>query len=190
MKRAPRSQNLTMLERLSLIDNAISRDDENEIKAIVVASPRKSFSQCDFVDLKGEITSMRLVNLIVRLGYVMQFDFFTGLLVEAEIIKDSKRSDKLLKDIRMCAFLSVRAIDSWNQVNDELGLRTDFEEKLSTHLFAIEMLKNKEDYMRKIAFTEDETQTLLIERGRSDSKIQNIEDEVKAIKKALGIPTE
>jgi hypothetical protein len=40
---------LTMLERLSLLDNAVSRDDESEIKAIVAASPRKTFSQPDYL---------------------------------------------------------------------------------------------------------------------------------------------
>lgn len=39
---------LTMLERLSLADKAISRDDENEITAINAASPKESFRQVDY----------------------------------------------------------------------------------------------------------------------------------------------
>ncbi len=55
---------LTRLERLSLADNAEARDDENEIKAIIAASPREHFSQTDFYDLMREITTFRLFNLI------------------------------------------------------------------------------------------------------------------------------
>ncbi len=42
---------LTMLERLSLADNADARDDQNEITAINAASPKEHFRQVDYYDL-------------------------------------------------------------------------------------------------------------------------------------------
>lgn len=47
---------LTMLERLSLLDNAASRGDESEAKAIVAASPRKTFTEPDYADLFRRIS--------------------------------------------------------------------------------------------------------------------------------------
>ncbi len=75
-------ENLTMLERMSLADNALARDDESELRAIVAASPREGFRQPDYFNLMEEITRFRLINLICRLGYIMQFDFF---LMQAEL---------------------------------------------------------------------------------------------------------
>ncbi len=61
-------ENLTMLERLSLADNALARDDESELRAIVAASPREHYSQTDWKDMLESINQFRFCNLIVRLS--------------------------------------------------------------------------------------------------------------------------
>ena len=169
---------LTMLERLSLADKAISRDDENEITAINAASPKESFRQVDYYDLMQGIKTFRLCNLIVRLGYVMQFDFF---------LCDFEDNERAINHAKLAAYLYVRATDSWKAVNNELGLRPNFEEELAEHLFAIEMLKMKEILLREMAFTEDEARTF-IKAKTGIEKMQTIEDEKKAIREALGLP--
>lgn len=184
-------KNLTLLERLSLADNAASRDDENEQRAINAASPKESFRQVDFYDLLTEITTFRLCNLIVRLSYIMQFDYFT---MEAELNILSKKfslekDERLLINQRMTAFLFVRATDSWQAVNDELGLRPNYDEEISQFLFSIEMMKEREEIMRKLAFTEDEASEHLKKRT-GDGKTQTLADEIKAIKEALGLQKE
>lgn len=77
---------------MSLADNALARDDENELRAIVAASPRKSFSQVDYLDLLEGIKIFRLCNLIVRLSYIMQYDYFFDL-ATLEILKNGDDSE-------------------------------------------------------------------------------------------------
>ena len=170
---------LTMLERLSLADNAEARDDDNEIKAINAASPKEHFRQVDYYDLARQIKLFRLCNRIVRLGYIMHFDFFLQC--------DFEDDDEISNDAKLAAYLYVRATDSWKAVNDELGLRTNFEDELAEHLFAIEMLKMKEILLREIAFTEDEARAFIKAKTGNDT-IQTLEDEIKAIREALGLP--
>ena len=170
---------LTMLERLSLADNAEARDDESEITAINAASPKESFRQVDYYDLMREIKTFRLCNLIVRLGYIMHFDFFLNC--------DFRDEERISNDAKLAAYLYVRATDSWEAVNNELGLRPNFEDELAEHLFAIKMLKRKEILLREIAFTEDEARAF-IKSKTGIEEIKTIEDEKKAIREALELP--
>ncbi len=172
-------ESLTRLERLSLADNAISRDDENEIRAIVAASPRQTFSQVDYLNLLDDITKFRLCNLICRLGYIMLFDFF----LQSEFADDERISD----DARLAAFCYVRATDSWKAVNDELGLRPNFDEEISEHLFAVVLLNRKDSLLREFAFTEDEARKFIKTKVKIE-KIQTLDDEMKAIREALDLP--
>jgi len=173
-------ENLTMLERLSLADNAVFRNDESEINAIVAASPRKTFSQPDYLDLFENINRFRFCNLITRLSYVMQFDFFLrcGL-------ADKKR---ISDDARLTAFLYVRATDSWKAVCDEFGLRPDYNQEICSLLFSVEMLNRKDDFLRAFAFTESEAKAY-IKKQSGDDKIKTLADEINATREALELPT-
>ena len=179
---------LTMLERLALADNAEARDDEAEIRAINAASPKESLRQVDFYDLMREITTLRLCNLIVRLSYIIQFDFFS-MQAEFELLKNKpnlEKEERLYNNARIVAFLYLRARDSLQTVNDELGLRPNFDEEMSEFLFSIETMTEKEDLMRTMAFTEDEAREYL--KKKSDKiKIFTVEDEIKSIKEVLGL---
>ncbi len=171
-------ESLTKLERLSLADNADARDDENEITAINAASPKESFRQVDYYDLMREIKTFRLCNLIVRLGYIIHFDFFLRC--------DFEDEERISNDAKLAAYLYVRATDSWKAINDELGLRPNYDEELAEHLFAIEILKMKEILLREIAFTEDEARAFIKAKAGIE-EMQTIEDEKKAIREALGL---
>jgi hypothetical protein len=181
---------LTMLERFALADNAVARDDEIEIRAINDASPKEQFRQVDYYDLMREVTTFRLCNLIVRLSYIMQFDYFSTL-AEFEIMKKKpnfERVERLMTDARMTAFLYVRATDSWKIINDELGLRPNYDEEISEFLFSIVLMREKEEVMRKMAMTETEAREE-IKKHTGKGKIQTLADEIKAIKEALDLPT-
>ncbi len=183
-------ENLTMLERLSLADNAIARDDENELQAIVAASPRKHFSQVDYLDLLEQIKIFRLCNLIVRLSYITQYDYFLASsgIEFLENGDETEKYERLEKDMKMSAFLYVRATDSWKTLNDELGLRPNYDEEMSAFLFSFVMMEAKEKTMREVAYTEDEVRERIKETTGGD-KIQTLEDEIKAIREALELPT-
>lgn len=181
---------LTMLERLSLADNALARDDETELTAIVAASPMMRFSQVDYLDLLDEITKFRLCNLIVRLSYIMQFDFFCQQ-AEIEILKNKsnlERKVEIYNNARLSAYLYVRATDSWKTVNNDLGLRPNFEEDMSEFLFCNYLVNEKDETMRKTAFSEDEVKEYCKD-DTGEVEIQTLDDEIKAIKEALNLPT-
>jgi hypothetical protein len=178
---------LTMLERLSLADNALSRDDDSELYAIKAASPKEAYSQPDFYNLLQEITTFRLCNLISRLGYVMSFDFFFRVGIEKlKNFSEFDDVDRLFDDAKVAAYLYVRATDVWNMVNDELGLRPDFDDEIGGFLFSVNLLKAKEAIMRKFAFTEDEIK-VCIKDETGEYKIQTIEDEARRIYEGLGL---
>lgn len=107
----------------------------------------------------------------------MQFDFF---------LCDFEDNERAIDHAKLAAYLYVRATDSWKAVNDELGLRPNFDEEMSEFLFALEMMKSKEEIMRELAFTEDEVGKFIKAKTGND-KIQTLEDEIKAIREALGL---
>lgn len=170
---------LSLFQRLALADNAVGRDDESEALAINAASPRVHFSRTDFADLFEKINSIRLCNLIVRLGYLMNFDFL--LLRELEALESKSRpenKERIANDLRLAAFLYVRATDAWKAVNDELGLRKTFDLEIGETLFAIDLLQSKEALMRNYAFTEDEARKYVL-RGTGRKDFKTIADEIE-----------
>ena len=178
---------LTMLQRLVLADNALGRNDDNEALAIKNASPRISYTQTDFAELLNDIVNIRLCNLILRFGYILSYEMF--LRPDLEILKN-KSVGKPIKDrsgaIRLSAYLYVRATDSWQIVNDELGLRSNFDEEFAKHLFPIELLMLKDEAMRDVAFSEEEARAYLMSKCGTED-LQTIEDEVTAYRKMLGL---
>ncbi len=172
-------EHLTMLERLSLLDNALSREDESEEKAIVAASPRQHFSEPDYSDLFEKITKLRFCNLIVRLGYAMNFDF---------LLRFDEDGDESIPDsAKLAAYLYVRATDAWKAVSDELCLRPDYDKEVGEIFFAVDLLTVKDNLLREFAFTESEAKDY-IEKQSGIGKIQTLADETKAIREVLGLP--
>lgn len=172
-------EHLTMLERLSLLDNAISRDDESEINAVVAASPRRTYSQPDYLELFEKITKMRFCNLIIRLGYSMDFE----LLLRSEIEDD----ERALSNAKLAAYLYVRATDAWQAVSDEFCLRADYAKEIGEIIFAIGLMAVKDGLLREFAFTEREAQAY-IEKHYGKCKLQTLADEIKALRATLGLP--
>lgn len=173
-------EHLTMLERLSLADQAVARDDESEIKAIVAASLRVTYSQPDYSELFENINRGRFCVLITRLSYIMQFDVFLCLLFNQD-------KEELPDVARLVAYLYVRATDAWVSVCEEFGLRPDFNERVSNNLFSVETLEMKDSLLRESAFTESEAQAYIEKQG-GEGKIQTLADEIKATREALGLP--
>jgi hypothetical protein len=182
--------NLTMLQRLALADNALGRGDESEALAIKNASPRVSYTAADFTELLDEILRFRLCNLITRLGYIMSFDVFLAMEADLDILKDEskvkQRKERISKDLRLAAYLYVRATDSWNAVNSELGLRSNFDDEIGEHLFAIDLLKSRDSLMREWAFSETEARKYLAKSTGND-KLATLAEETEAIREALNI---
>mgnify|MGYP001312385584 CR=1 FL=1 len=142
---------LTLLQRLALADNALGRSDDSEALAIKNASPRITFTQSDFSELYDEILRIRMFNLVTRLVYIINFDFLlqmeTDFLIDKSNLKAKKRINK---DLKLGAFLYVRATDSWNAINTELGLRPNFDDEVMEHLSAIDLFQSKDKAMGSV----------------------------------------
>lgn len=181
--------NLTTLQRLALADNAIGRGDESEAMAIKNASPRVSYSQTEFCELYDEIIRFRLCNLITRLGYIMSFDMFLVMEAELDVLKNIskvRQKERLSNDLRLAAYLYIRATDSWKAVNSELGLRPNFDEEIGEYLITYDLLESRDALMRKCAFSEDEAKAYLRQSTGSDDLV-TIAQETEAIREALKI---
>lgn len=181
--------NLTTLQRLALADNAIGRGDETEAMAIKNASPRVSYSQTEFCELYDEIIRFRLCNLITRLGYIMSFDMFLVMEAELDVLKNIskvRQKERLSNDLRLAAYLYIRATDSWKAVNSELGLRPNFDEEIGEYLITYDLLESRDALMRKCAFSEDEAKAYLRQSTGSDDLV-TIAQETEAIREALKI---
>ncbi len=171
-------EHMSMLERLSLLDNAVARDDESEIKAVVAASPCVHYTAADFYDPLEKINKLRLLNLVVRLSYIMQFDAFCIVDESEEGVRDHAR---------LSAYLYVLTTDSWRAVSEEFGLRPDFNERICRSLYSVEMLGIQDSILREFAFTESEAQNF-VEPYRKFGKIRTLADEIKATREVLGLP--
>jgi hypothetical protein len=180
-------ENLSMFQRLALADNALARNDESETMAIKAASPKIGYSCSDFWETLEKIQNIRLTNLIVRLGYMMQFDFFMTCELEKLIDRSVSPNDKHLnKDLRMAAFLYVRATDSWDTLNREMSLQPSFDESLCSLLLSFELFQAKDSVMRAYAYSEDEARKNIVERT-GDERFATVRDEIKALKEYLEI---
>jgi len=185
--------NLTMLQRLALADNALGRDDESEALAIKNASPRVHYTATDFSELFDEIIHFRMCNLVVRLGYILSFDMFRGLEEDYDGIDELDKSKngsssralrRISSDRRLAAYLYVRATDSWNSVNSELGLRSNFEEEMGQHFLAIDLLNRRDNLMREYAFSEAEAKVYL-SKSTGKSEFTTLHREIELIRDAL-----
>jgi hypothetical protein len=175
-------EHMSALERLSLLDNALSREDESEVKAVAAASPRKTYSAPDYSDLFEKINKMRFCNLIIRLGHAMEFDIFSRLDED-----DEDDDESISGHAKLAAYLYVRATDSWKAVSDELCLRPDYDKEISSILPGLGLLTVKDRFLREFAFTETETRDYL-EKQTGNGEIKTLADETNALREVLGLP--
>ncbi len=100
---------------------------------------------------------------------------------------DFEGDERISNDAKLAAYLYVRATDAWKAVNDEFGLRPDYNQEICALLYSVEMLNRKDELLREFAFTEREAKDY-IEKQSGTRKIQTLADETKAIREVLGLP--
>lgn len=178
--------NLSKLQRLALFDQAIGRDDDSEAEAVVAASPRVNFSQADFGDLYNNISRLRLCNLLFRFGCLVRFGFLLQAALRAAKLETDSAFDEFYYEIKLAGFLYVRDTDSWQALNDELGLQPDYEGAIAQVLISREFLGSLDSVLREIAFTEVEASAYLLERYGT-AGVGTIEQAKAGYRAALGL---
>jgi hypothetical protein len=148
-------KNLSLKERLILLDSAELRDDESEIQAIVSASPKETWTMCDFVESKNKLQTFRFIRLIQRLKHLSECllwlylserkteeisgSFFDSACMEAYFYCVHKQVDEaIFKEIGLDN-------TAWKERENE-SFNLDFEKKLA------------EEYLISIAFSEAEAE--------------------------------
>ena len=115
----------------------------------------------------------------------MAFDVLLQGQLEKLINKSNLRAKrKVSQELRLAAYLYVRATDSWNAVNDELGLRSNFDEEIGEFLFAVDLLRGKDEMMRKYAFTEQEAKEYVFKHTEID-EFRTMEQEIEEYRNYL-----
>jgi hypothetical protein len=156
-------KNLSLKERLILLDSAELRDDESEIQAIVSASPKETWKMCDFVESKNKLQTFRFIRLIQRLKHLSECllwlylserkteeisgSFFDSACMEAYFYCVHKQVDEaIFKEIGLDN-------TAWKERENE-SFNLDFEKKLA------------EEYLISIAFSEAEAEEFLQNTAR------------------------
>lgn len=150
---------LTKAERFALYQQAIHRRDTSEMDAIISASPKKPYDVMDFFFLCDEIFRIDTLNLLQRLSHYTMIDFFMNAAVKTE---DRKKSDSYGDSVGLSAYLYTIETDAWQIVCDELGFDANCHRELAAELcFAVQIMDMKDNFIRELAFDEDEANLFL-----------------------------
>jgi hypothetical protein len=179
--------NLSTLQRLALFDNAVGRDDDSEAAAIAAVSPRKDLSQTDFAETYFDISRIRLSGLVFRLGCVVRFAFLLHAALRPNN-GDSKFEslESIFDEIKLVAYFYVRETDSWKTVNDEMGLRPDFDRSIGQLPISSDFMEELDSIMRATAFTESEAGAYLLQQ-HGTREIKTAERESAVYRAILGL---
>ena len=118
---------------------------------------------------------------------MMNFDFLLHIELEKLINKSSfKVEGRISNDLRLAGYLYVRATHSWSVINEELGLRSNFDEGIGQHLLAMWLFRAKDAAMCEIAFSESEAMAFVAKKTKS-SEFKTIEMETAEYREILGL---
>lgn len=183
---------LTKKERFILYDAAENRDDQNEMDAIMLATPNEDWIKPDFAWQAEQILKMRLVMLVERLRYCREAMFWFSLMVEEELTDKGKTNDRFFYDIaRLNAYFYCVIVESSHLIFEEIGLDVEAWQTKEKQLFSFDFVDEMTDkQMRNLAFDEKEAEAFLNKVGkkRGIEKIVlgfTFEKEVKNLRESL-----
>ncbi len=183
---------LTKKERFILYDAAENRDDQNEMDAIMLATPNEDWIKPDFALQAEQLLKMRLVMLVERLRYCREAMFWFSLMVEEELTDKGKKNDRFFYDYaRLNAYFYCVIVESSNAIFEEIGLDIEAWKTKENELFSFDFVDEMTDkQMRNLAFDEKEAETFLNKVGKEKGieKIVlgfTIEKEVKNLRELL-----
>ena len=110
---------LSLIERNALFISALQRGDQSEIDAIYAATPRKSFSEIDFYELKQNLMMLQMLVIIEKA------DYFSVTLMFAEHKDNTNKGADALS-----LYLFFTLADAWKAICKEIGVDADEFEKM------------------------------------------------------------
>ncbi len=170
---------LTYIERNALFISAVQRGDRSEIDAIYAATPRKTYSQIDFYELKQNLMALLMIVMIEKA------DYFNLALMFSE---SERPKSEGLDGLSLYFFFTVA--DAWKAVCKEISVDADaFEQTLFPNHCLIYRLADLENSFRDLAFTEAEAAAFCKKRYEIDSTLAfTLENKIAEFRKFLDLP--
>ncbi len=168
---------LSFRERYSIYQNALLRNDDSELNAIILASPKLTYKQVDFAHFDELIMTLNLANLIQRLDYSARFDLFLN--------HKNRESERIIDCLFLTGYLYVIETDAWKAVGAEFGFDVEgFRKKMSESCLAIRLMNLNDEMMRKISFSKEGIEKFAEEKI-DFSEIITLESEIKKYRDIL-----
>ncbi len=171
---------LSLIERNALFISALQRGDQSEIDAIYAATPRKSFSEIDFYELKQNLMMLQMLVIIEKAEY---FDMAFMFVRHGEARHEGIDA--------LCLYLFFTLADAWKAICTEIGVDANgFEKMLFPNKCFMYRLAEDEGSFRKLAFTEDEARAFIQKHYKQKCEIAfTYENKVAEFRKFLNLPT-
>ena len=172
-------QTLTLIERNALFISALQRGDKSEIDAIYAATPRKTFSEIDFYELKQSLLALQMIVIIEKA------DYFNSALMLSEACEPKYKGASGLS-----LYFFFTMADAWKAVCEEIGVDADaFEKMLFPNNFLIWRLTTFEQSFRDLAFTEAEATAFCKKHCEFDGTLAfTLENKIAEYRKFLDLP--
>ncbi len=172
-------ETLTFIERNALFISALQRDDKSEIAAIYAATPRKTFSEIDFYELKQSLLALQMIVIIEKA------DYFNSALMLSET---ERPKHKGMDSLSLYFFFTTA--DAWKAVCEEIGVDADaFEKMLFPEKFFIYRLAELENSFRDLAFTETEAAAFCKKHCEFNGTLAfTLENKIAEFRKFLDLP--
>ena len=172
-------ETLTSIERHALMISALQRDDKSEIDAIYAATPRKTYSQIDFYELKQSLLVLQMFVMIVKA------DYFNTALMLSEVERPKHKGID-----RLSLYFFFTVADAWKAVCKEIGIDADaFEKMLFPNHCVTYRLAEFENSFRGLAFTEAAAAAFCKKHYQLDGTLAfTLENEIAGFRKFLDLP--
>lgn len=170
---------LTLIERNALFISALQRNDISEIDAIYAATPRKTFSEIDFYELKQNLIVLQMIVIIEKINHFNLALIFS---------KDEHPKHKGMDSFSLYLFFTLT--DAWKEVCKEIGIDADaFEKMLFPNDCVIYRIGNFENSFRKLAFTEADATAFCTKHGEFNCTLAfTLKNKIAEFRKFLNLP--
>lgn len=159
---------LSRRERLILYDSAENRDDESEMEAILLATPKDRWTKPDFSFEAEQLLRIRLIMLVQRLKHCRETMYWFALAESQALSNRKKANDNFFFDYAsLQAYFYCVSVDSALQIYKEIGVDLEAWKAKENEIFGLDFVDETTDkLMRSIAFTEKEAEAFINEIGR------------------------
>ncbi len=170
---------LSLIERNALFISALQRGDQSEIDAIYAATPRKSFSEIDFYELKQNLMMLQMLVIIEKA------DYFSLAIMFAEHNEARHEGADALS-----LYLFFTLADAWKAICKDIGVdANEFEKMLFPDKCFMYRLAEDECSFRELAFTEDAARAFIQNHYKKECEIAfTYENKIAEFRKFLNLP--